>query len=247
MIEGVNEATTNLVSLHVAGSEGACTLVPSQQSGNVNSAQCDDASTGNTGCGVSGGSYGTPFNANGGGICTCPPMKLRSEYFSNEADAMEWTSSSIQVWSFPRESLPANIASGTPDPSTWGAPILNVGVLEAAGTSCDIDAHFRNMNLVIDTTFCGDWAGSTSVWRQTSCYKANPVASNTCANYVQNNPQAYVDAYWDIKSIKVYQQSSSNSGERYLPAAKITSSPLNITADATQTSREKEQDASETF
>lgn len=69
IIEGVHEATTNLVSLHVAGSEGVCTLVSSQQSGVVKSGQCDNAITDNTGCGVSGGSYGMPFNNNGGGIC----------------------------------------------------------------------------------------------------------------------------------------------------------------------------------
>ena len=114
------------------------------------------------------------------------------------ADAMEWLSTSIKVWYFSRTEIPSDIAAGNPDPSTWGAAVLNVG------SNCDIDAHFRNMRIVIDTTFCGDWAGNQAVWEQTNCFIANPVTSNTCVNYVRNNPQAYRDAYWDFKSIKVY-------------------------------------------
>ncbi|KAH8599562.1 hypothetical protein B0O99DRAFT_590704 [Bisporella sp. PMI_857] len=120
--------------------------------------------------------------------------------------AMEWLPSSIKVWFFSRGSIPADITSGNPSPSTWGPSVLNVG------STCDIDAHFRNMRVVIDTTFCGDWAGDKNVWEQTSCYLQNPVPENTCANYVKNNPQAYQEGYWDFKSIKVYNAPGPDTG-----------------------------------
>lgn len=119
-------------------------------------------------------------------------------------DVMEWLSSSIKVWVFPRGDIPSDIRSGTPDPTTWSAPVLSVG------SNCDIDSHFRNMKIVIDTTFCGDWAGDPGVWQQTTCYKENPVTSNTCIDYVKNHPEAYRDGYWDFKSIKVYDQNADS-------------------------------------
>lgn len=136
---------------------------------------------------MSSGPFGTPFNDRGGGVY-----------------AMEWLSSGIKVWYFGRDEIPADITSGNPNPSSWSAPVLQVG------SNCDIDAHFRNMRIVIDTTFCGDWAGNTAVWQQTSCYRSNPVPSNTCIDYVKNHPEAYTDGYWDINSIKVYNQNATS-------------------------------------
>lgn len=75
------------------------------------------------------------------------------------------------------------------------------------------------MQLVIDTTFCGDWAGSASAWEQTSCYLNNPVPENTCPYYVQNNPSAYVDGFWSIKSIKVYQLDATAAYSSSPPSA----------------------------
>lgn len=183
IVEGVHEATTNLISLHTDGTEGVCTLIPNEENGLVGSTQCDNAITSAGGCGVSSGPFGTPFNDRGGGVY-----------------AMEWLSSGIKVWFFGRDEIPEDITTETPNPSRWSAPVLQVG------SNCDVDAHFRNMRIVIDTTFCGDWAGNPAVWQQTSCYKANPISSNTCIDYVKNHPEAYADGYWDIKSIKVYKQ-----------------------------------------
>jgi len=190
IIEGVHEATTNLVSLHTDGNEGVCTLIPNEQNGLVGSTQCDNALTSAGGCGVSGGPFGTPFNDHGGGVY-----------------AMQWLSSGIKIWFFSRNGIPADIVSDTPNPSSWAAPVLQVG------SNCDIDAHFRNMRIVIDTTFCGDWAGNVAVWQQTSCYKSNSIPSNTCIDYVKNHPEAYADGYWDINSINYYKQDTSLDSE----------------------------------
>jgi len=62
-----------------------------------------------------------------------------------------------------------------------------------------------NHNIVFDTTFCGDWAGS--VWSSDATCSA---LASTCQDYVANNPGDFVDAYWLINSLKVYQQSGSS-------------------------------------
>ena len=144
---------------------------------------------GSQGCSVDSGgssSYGNGFNSANGGTY-----------------AMEWTSSQISVWFFSHGSEPSDINSANPNPSNWGNPTGSF----AGGSSCDIDSHFMNNNIVFDTTFCGDWAGD--VFSSDSTCSA--LASN-CTDYVQNNPSAFADAYWAINSLKVYEQGGTATG-----------------------------------
>ncbi|KKY18930.1 hypothetical protein UCRPC4_g04690 [Phaeomoniella chlamydospora] len=105
----------------------------------ANSAGCQVLSADTT-------SFGSTFNSNGGGVY-----------------AMEWTSSAIKVWFFPRGSIPSDISSGAanPAPSGWGTPMANFGSTDS--TACNIDKNFAEHQLVIDLTFCGDWAGNVLV------------------------------------------------------------------------------------
>ena len=110
-------------------------------SGNPLSTTCTSSSGNNDGCGISdtdANSYGQGFNANGGGVY-----------------ARLWDSTGIKIWFFPRGSIPHDITSGNPDPSSWSTP-------EAfwSTDSCDVATHFYDHSLVIDTTLCGDWAGA---------------------------------------------------------------------------------------
>jgi hypothetical protein len=73
-------------------------------------------------------SYGTPMNANGGGVY-----------------AMEWTSDYINVYFFPRDAIPDDITNENPDPSGWGTPTAN---FESQYGDCDIDAHFPAQTIV---------------------------------------------------------------------------------------------------
>lgn len=93
---------------------------------------------GNQGCSQSGGgpnSYGNGFNANNGGVY-----------------AMEWTSDHLNIWFFGRGSEPEGVSGDSPDPSSWGTPTTTFN----ARDGCDIDSHFKNQNIVFDTTFCGE-------------------------------------------------------------------------------------------
>lgn len=143
---------------------------------------------GNQGCSIDNGgssSYGNGFNSANGGTY-----------------AMEWTSSQISVWFFSRGSEPSDINSANPNPTNWGSPTASF----ASGSSCDIDSHFMNNNIVFDTTFCGDWAGQ--VFSSDSTCSA---LASSCTDYVQNNPSAFADAYWAINYLKVYEQGGAST------------------------------------
>ncbi|MDI1488190.1 MAG: hypothetical protein OHK93_007464 [Ramalina farinacea] len=144
---------------------------------------------GNQGCGVQtggSGSYGDGFNNGQGGVY-----------------AMEWTSGSIDIWFLPRgDGRITNALSDSPDPTQWGAAMAAF----QGGQGCTIDDHFMNNNIVFDTTFCGDWAGS--VWSSDATCSSKAA---TCQDYVSAHPEAYTNAYWTINSLKVYSSSGSTA------------------------------------
>ncbi|KAI9730483.1 MAG: hypothetical protein M1818_008178 [Claussenomyces sp. TS43310] len=183
IIEGVNAQSTDSITLHTSS---GCTMSNAGSASGSTMPQGDcNTGNGNTGCSQSTSTtnaYGNEFNAIGGGVY-----------------AMDWTSDSIAVYFFPRTSIPADITAGTPAPQNWGAPVAKF-----AGSSCDIDAHFMNHNIVFDTTFCGDWAGNA--WASSTCASL----ANTCDEYVGANPAAFVEAYWLINSVKVYSDPSAS-------------------------------------
>ncbi|RDW73315.1 glycoside hydrolase family 16 protein [Coleophoma cylindrospora] len=178
IIEGVNLATTNSITLHTSA---GCTV------SNANSlpgtttvtSNCNQDNAG-TGCQVTTSNtngYGTGFNTVGGGVY-----------------AMQWASDGIYVWFFQRGSIPADITSGYPNTANWGTPTASF-----SGSGCNFNTYFANQNIVFDTTFCGTWAGV--VWGASSCASY----ASTCNDYVANNPGAFQNSYWLINSVKVYQ------------------------------------------
>lgn len=133
----------------------------------------------NNGCSIKDprtNSYGTGLNNNGGGVY-----------------AVRWTKEAgIQIWFFTRSAIPSDIKSGNPNPAAWGVPAADYPF----GSNCNA-SNFNSLKVVINLTFCGDWAGQAAV------YAGCP---STCNAYVQNNPKAFDQAYWDINYLKVYQQ-----------------------------------------
>ncbi|KAI4271340.1 MAG: hypothetical protein LQ337_006086 [Flavoplaca oasis] len=170
IIEGVNNQVQNQMTLHTGP---GCALAGSSCEGGPGCAIKPEGSN----------NYGTDLNNAGGGVY-----------------AMEWTSGSINIWFFPRNSIPSDVSGPNPNPSTWGAATASF----VGGESCNIDQHFKNNHIVFTTTFCGDWAGG--VWSQDGTCSAQ---AGTCQEYVQNHPEAYADAYWTINSLKVYQDNGN--------------------------------------
>lgn len=187
IIEGVNSQAANSFAVHT---NPGCSITDSGAfTGHIETPNCDVNAPGqatNAGCAITTPdtqSYGTGFNSNGGGVY-----------------ATEWTSEAISIWFFPRSRIPPDIASTNPQPSGWGPPHA-----QFAG-ACDIDTYVRDQNIVFTNTFCGDWGGQ--VWGQDAT--CAPLAS-TCQEFVQNNPGAFANAYWDINSLRVYQMGGNSS------------------------------------
>ncbi|OTB15644.1 glycoside hydrolase family 16 protein [Daldinia sp. EC12] len=182
IIEGANTAQRNLYSAHTT--EG-CKAPSAGFTGKQERVNCSPTSD-NVGCNYVAPrsdttSYGDAFNAEGGGVY-----------------ALEWDSEDLKLWHFPRSTIPDNIVYGHvlgPDPSTWGPPQAVFG-----GSSCSPDKYFFNMSLVLNTNFCGDYAGK--IWgKADQCNRLAP----TCEEYVARNPKSFENAYWDINFIDVYQ------------------------------------------
>ncbi|KAF3769041.1 family 16 glycoside hydrolase [Cryphonectria parasitica EP155] len=196
IIEGVNSQTSNEITLHT---EEGCTMSQGSQLTSTKVLDTFDcgADNGNTGCPqltTETTNFGTGLNAGGGGVY-----------------AMEWTSSAISVWFFPRNSSNANALTGGGNSSSSAVDTSGFGTPQAqfsGGSGCDIDQYFTNHTIIIDTTFCGDWAGKQTVWSADDTCSA---LASTCEDYVANNPDAFVDAYWLFNSINVYQASGSST------------------------------------
>ncbi|TQS32179.1 hypothetical protein Golomagni_07512, partial [Golovinomyces magnicellulatus] len=180
IIEGANNVHRNLISAHTApGCEVSNTLAR-YASGSVQTSNCDIGQQ-NIGCGYTptsqgASSYGDGFNAAGGGIY-----------------AMQWDDEHIRVWHFPRDEIPADIEQKNPDPESWGKPVAAFG-----GDSCKVDNYFRDMSIVLNINFCGDYGNA--VWESDGCNAFAP----TCADWVGGNPAAFANAYWDVNYIDAY-------------------------------------------
>lgn len=121
------------MTLHT--SEG-CTMDTgaSSQTGNWITTNCYINAPGqssNQGCGVgdpSSNSYGQGFNNIQGGVF-----------------ATKWEpDSGIQIWFFPRGSIPGDITSGNPNPSSWGTPKADFPF-----NSCS-SSFFSDMSIIFD-------------------------------------------------------------------------------------------------
>lgn len=115
---------------------------------------------------------------------------------------MKWDTSGISIYFFPRDGIPSDITSETPNPSGWGVPSGNW-----PAQNCDPFQFMKDHILIFDTTLCGDWAGNA--WQSSgiagqsqSC--AASTGYGSCLDYIRNEGGAFKDAYWEVKSVKVY-------------------------------------------
>jgi len=187
ILEGVNENTYNQCSMHTA--DGCTITADFGGSGTlVAETNCAANLTGNQGCGIRSNdpnSYGSGFNSNGGGVY-----------------AMLWDDTGVSVWFFDRSSIPADITSEAPQPQTWTEPTARW-----PATSCAPAQFLNDHTTIFDTTLCGDWAAGAWTTAQNgggaSCAQQTGVA--TCEQWVANDGASFSEAYWQVKSVRVYQ------------------------------------------
>ncbi|KAF8588469.1 glycoside hydrolase family 16 protein [Ramaria rubella] len=194
IMEGVNDVSVNQASIHTAP---GCQISNSEATNNasgtlVGGSNCASAESNNGGCGQQATSlnntYGTGFNSNGGGVY-----------------AMVWDESGVAVYFFPRQTVPPDITGMAPQPQTWGVPFARW-----PATNCNPFQFFQQHSVIFDTTLCGDWAGN--VWstagapgQEQSCAQRTGFA--TCADFVQNSGSSFAQAYWEVRSVRLYQKS----------------------------------------
>ncbi|KAH0589413.1 hypothetical protein H2248_005170 [Termitomyces sp. 'cryptogamus'] len=185
VIEGVHLNTNNLASLHATP---ACIMPPARfQTGDVVSSDCNTQANSNQGCGTSftkRNSYGAGFNNIGGGWYVLERSRHKG----------------IKVWFWPRndDSVPLEVKhdSRMVVPDSWSE--CEPDAYFPTGKQCDYDSHFDDHEIIFDLTFCGDWAGA--VWGTSGC------GSGTCQDFVDNNPENFKEAYWEINSLRVYTE-----------------------------------------
>ena len=187
IIEVVNNGDANAATCHTGASCGMSYVDTASftgkwatnQAGRSNT-NCDIYAPGqqvNQGCGIGQppGTIGTPFNAQGGGVY-----------------AVNWNpDTGIEMWSFPRKAIPQDILNGNPNVAGWGKPFANFKL----GWECP-NYMFRDHQIIINLTFCGDWAGSL--------FGQMCPGLGSCQDYVRLNPQAFTEAYWLINYLRVY-------------------------------------------
>lgn len=135
----------------------------------------------NQGCGIYGDNrqpVGDAFNSQKGGVY-----------------AVEWVVDNyIRAFFFPRSSIPQDLLDNVPQPDTWETPYAR---FELGDTVCP-SQHFKNNQIVFDTTFCGDWAGAT--------FPSACTTSLSCTDYVKYNPSDFQQAYWLLNYVKVFNK-----------------------------------------
>jgi len=179
IMEGVNQMDHNQITIHT---KPGCLagIGPGGQTGAKAPLPADcGQGLGDLGCGVNtvrSEAWGNSFNAAGGGVY-----------------AMLWTSSAIKIWHWKRNEIPASAKGNNPNPNQWGTPVAN-------WNGCDFGKLMDNMNIIVNTAFCGGWAGNKDVWNPSACGRL----AGECYQYVAANPGVYSEAYWVINSIKVF-------------------------------------------
>ncbi|KAG8625245.1 hypothetical protein KVT40_006996 [Elsinoe batatas] len=126
--------------------------------------------------------------------------------------ALLWTSEKIEVYFFPRPMIPEALAIPSDGVTTAEGRSVNPNEWRAQGFSpvavfegCDFDAHIKELSLVVNTDFCGDWAGNEGVWEGSGCKAKTGVGS--CEEYVAGKPGEFEGAYWLLGGVEVWGES----------------------------------------
>ncbi|EJT98851.1 hypothetical protein DACRYDRAFT_23984 [Dacryopinax primogenitus] len=197
IIEGVSDATHNTASIHT---NPGCTIPTNYGASGVPALagsegyNCAAEETNDSGCGLTDNTpnnFGEPFNNVGGGVF-----------------AMKWDSTGIAVYFWSRPNVPQDITSSLPNPASWPEPI---GAWPAS--QCNPYQFFSQNVAIFDTTLCGDWAGNA--WT-TAAYGASQSCAqstgySTCAAFVAAQGASFSEAYWEVHSVKLYQQEGMGS------------------------------------
>ncbi|KZT34871.1 hypothetical protein SISSUDRAFT_1009421 [Sistotremastrum suecicum HHB10207 ss-3] len=185
IVENVNLVTTNRYTLH---SLNGCMHPPAgsslvQETGQVISTDCFNQTNGDEGCIVQDPST----NSYGKGFASV----------GGGVFAMLWNDEGIRTWFFQRGSIPADVPTSNPNPAGWPTPTAFWPT-----ATCNTSQFFSPQTIIFDITICGNFAGAPQVFSET--------CSGNCLDLVQD-PTNYDDAYFEIKYVAVFTNSSEAS------------------------------------
>ncbi|VDB85426.1 unnamed protein product [Peniophora sp. CBMAI 1063] len=216
IIESINLQTQNQYSLHT---RTGCTLSNSSsfpRTGvQTQTDNCDSAANGNAGC-----------------IVQEPAQNSVGASFAGGVYAMYWSNNGVQMWFFPKSSVPSDLASNTPDPSTWPTP----GASYPAST-CDPTTFFSPQAIIFDIEVCGaNYAGLDSIFHQTC-----PSVTH-CQDLVRSASN-YDNAYWEINYVKTFTGAPAPVANSTFSSASVSASGGSSTG-APSTSSSNSSDSS---
>ncbi|GAA5930448.1 hypothetical protein JCM3775_004395 [Rhodotorula graminis] len=195
LVEYVSHHTMNSMSVHTAPGcwAGSTGYTGTPMLAGSNGLNCDAEATSSQGCG-----FRTKSNNTAG---------IGANYGGAGVYALDWSSSGISMWFFPRHEIPGDILSKNPNPSSWKTPTLHI----AEANCSPISDYFSPQQFVINTDLCGTWASGT--WNSDNSYAGQSEGScasrtgySTCAEYVQNEAKDFKHAYWRIASLSIYNK-----------------------------------------
>ncbi|CAE8690579.1 unnamed protein product, partial [Polarella glacialis] len=221
IVEWIHEEKSVSTTLHTNAACGQEHLVPGVQmqaswnrGSQNNPADNCDVNAGdqykNQGCSQKGpeNSVGSSFNANGGGT------------FAADWDPV---AEHIRTWFWPAGQEPADVKQKNPQPDSWGKPF---SYFSLSPEKCH-PGHFKDMRIIFDTTFCGDFAGDPGLFKQHCPAQAQKYRN--CDNFVRSEPQAFKEAYWSVTALDVYQRSEA---QITIPAALFSASSFGLVSSS---------------
>ncbi|KFH02293.1 1,3(4)-beta-glucanase [Toxoplasma gondii VAND] len=214
LVEGVNSQRKNRISLHTSKGCSMWGIDETNFAGtwayNGDGAEARDcyvhATEHNTGCSIESieDAFGEAFNEKGGGVYVVELKRAKH----------------IRAWYFTHQEVPKDLRVGTPDPDSWAeTQKLPMAHFPLNDNNCPGRTHFWGHRLVINTTFCGGWAGNLFS-RAAGCAGDG---HDACRAFVRNNPSSFKKAFWDFNFIHIYVPGAVSCGST--TTSTTTSSP----------------------
>lgn len=198
ILETVHDTPYNAMTLHTApGCSVANSSASAPFAGHLQNPDCN-AGSAMTGCSIH---APETFQSEGKTLASA------GEAFNAQAGAVyatEWTPQGINIWAFARSAVPASLNTPNPDPNSFPPPLASF-----SGPGCDYAKSFRDMALIVNTDFCGDWAGR--VWQSLGKDKGTGVKS--CEEFVGERPGEFRDAFWEFNSIRIFGEGGKAPGK----------------------------------
>ncbi|PFH34057.1 1,3(4)-beta-glucanase [Besnoitia besnoiti] len=195
LYEGVNLNRKNRVSLHTSQGCNMWGIDETNFAGTwaysgdgVEARDCYvHATPYNTGCSIEPieDAFGEAFNEKGGGVYV---LELKRDRH-------------VRAWYFTHQEVPTDLRVGSPDPDRWAEKEkLPIAAFPLTNRNCPGPKHLWGHRLIINTTFCGGWAGNLFS-RAGGCPGEG---MDACRAFVRDNPSQFKNAFWEFNYIHVY-------------------------------------------